>query len=581
MTAVDERAWVTPTPDPRFLEVAPPPGYRLDHEVQAWRSLPWPDDVRELPPSLGWGVIAWAEANLVHHLHGTPWRFTKAQKRFLVLWLAVKKPDGSWLYRKGTLRRAKGVGKDPFGAAWLLCSAFGPVEFAGWNERGEPVGRPRRRPLVQVAANSEAQGKDLLHVANGMVSKKLKAAVGYTGGKVASASKSGARLEVITASEATAEGDPVDDVVLNESHHMTESSGGVKIAKVAARNAAKSPDGHARVLELTNAWENGSDCVAEANYKAWQDQVAGRTLRQDILYDSCEAPSYLSLHKLEDVARGLRAAYADAPWASLERLAGEMDDTSGSVADSIRFYFNQTADNESKWVDANRYDACAVEDGLADREQIALFLDCSKSSDATALEAARISDGLAVHGKTWQKPRGDRGKGWLAPRDEVDATVREFFARFKVVWFGIDPSPATDDDTERAYWADVIEGLVRDFGRQVVVKASASNPLLFDMRMSSPGGRERNRAFTEQAMTTATAIEEKRFRHDGNPIRRVHVHNAHQRSNPWGTSLGKRTRDSDDKVDNAVAMVGAQLGRTLVIQSGKLRRPGGVKARRW
>ena len=65
-----------------------------------------------------------------------------------------------------------------------------------------------------------------------------------------------------------------------------------------------------------------------------------------------------------------------------------------------------------------------------DRAPIAMFLDCSKSSDATGLVAARISDGHVVTLGVWQSPRGMRGQTWLVPRHEVDAVVRAAFAQY-------------------------------------------------------------------------------------------------------------------------------------------------------
>ena len=572
---------VATEPDTRLTDTAPPAGYWVDHECGAWRSLPWPSNVADLPPSLGWGMIAWAEQNLVHHLTGAPWRYTKPQKRFLVLWYAVDE-YGRWVYRRGVNRRAKGVGKDPLGATMLLAEGFGPAVFAGFNERREPVGKPRRTALVQIAANSEEQGKDLLFVANAMVSKRLKRDVGFEPGKLASASKSGVRIQILTNSVATAEGDPADFIVVNENHHMTESNGGRRLGAVVRRNLAKSPDGQGRAVELTNAWEPGNGSEAEATHDAWQAQVQGRTLRTDILYDSCEAPSYLSLHTVSDVNAGLAAAYADAPWVSRERIAAEIDDTSQSVADSIRFYFNQLAVNESGWIDPRAFDACAVSEVVHDGDRIALFLDCSKSDDATVLEACRVEDGFAFHLGGWQRPHGDRGAGWLAPREAVDALVREVFDRYHVEWFGVDPSPARDDETEASYWLPLIDRWAVDLGRRVKVKASERHPFLFDMRMGSPGARERNRLFTEQAMAVAEAIDESgTFRHDGHPMLRAHVHNAHRRTNPWGVSLGKVTRDSKAKVDAAVGMVGAQLGRTLLLRSGKHKGPSRITVHRW
>lgn len=275
---------------------------------------------------------------------------------------------------------------------------------------------------------------------------------------------------------------------------------------------------------------------------------------------------------------GLRAAYMDAAWGDLERLSDEMMDARTSVADTIRFYLNGLAAEEDAWVDPTTFDGLARSgEVLADGEQIAMFLDCSKSEDATGLVGCRISDGHVFELGGWQRPHGHRGKDWLAPRGEVDAVVRSTFERFTVVWFGVDPSPARDDETEALYWGPTIDQWHQDFRERLPVWATPGangNSVLFDMRLQTPGGARRNELFTESAMATALAIdEEKSLTHDGSAMLRMHVHNARRRGNKWGVSLGKVTRDSNKLVDLAVCMVGARLGRRLFLNSGKSIQP--------
>lgn len=550
------------------------PGYYVEPGTGAWLTLPWPADLADLPPSLGPQVIGWCEEWLVHHLSGKPWRFTFGQRRFLHLWYAVR-DDGKWLYRSGVKRGAKGTGKDPLAATVALAEACGPVMFDRW-ENGRPVGRHHRLSLVQIAANSEQQARDVLRVANAMVSEALSEEHGFDRGQLRTQLASGSRIELLTNSERSAEGDPATAVLLNESHHMTEQTGGVDLAGVARRNVGKSPGGAARLLELTNAHMPGGASVAESSFDAWQQQVSGQAKRQDILYDSREAPPHLRLYVEAELEEGIRAAYADSPWTDQERIRDEAQDPRVPAADSIRYYFNALPTNEMAWVDPRKFDACArpgtpVDDG----EPVALFLDCSKSTDATALMACRVSDGHVVTVRGWQRPHGDRGRGWLAPREEVDALVRESFARWDVQWFGVDPSPARDDETEAQYWADLVDVWHRDFRDDLLLWATpgpTGSSVKFDMRLSVPGGRERNRAFTEAAEATAAAIdEEQSLTHDGAPMLRVHVQNARRRANSWGVSLGKRTRDSSQLVDLAVAMVGARMGRRQLLNSGKTR----------
>lgn len=532
-------------------------------------------------PSLGPGIVAWCagtdigEPRLVHHLSGEAWEFTRGQLRFLHLWYAVR-PDGRWLWRSGVKRGAKGVGKDPFGAAIALVELKGPSRFSAW-EDGRPIGAGHRLALVQIGANSEAQAADLLRVANAMVSPALAEEIGWDPGVLRSQCHDGSRIELLTRSERSSEGDPATAIVLNESHHMTHTSGGQALAAVARRNVGKSPGGQARVLELTNAHLPGEGSVAEDSFEAWQLQAGGRTRRVDILYDSREAPPALSLHVEEELQEGIRAAYADSPWTDQDRIRDEAQDPRITVADSVRYYFNALPTNETAWVDPRRFDAGArVDIVVADQDPLALFLDCSKSTDATVLCGCRITDGHVLALGGWQRPHGDRGKGWLAPKAEVDAAVRAAFETWDIQWFGVDPSPARDDETEALYWAPLIDDWHRDFREKLLAWATPGrergNAVLFDMRLSAHGGLDRNRLFTEAAEMTAADIDEHgTLTHDGDPMLRLHTHNARRRPNQWGVTLGKQSRDSKRLVDYAVAMVGARLGRRLVLNSGKSR----------
>lgn len=568
------------------------PGYRVDEASGAWVTVPWPTDPaakdRLLLNSLGPVVIDWAHGNrpdigpgLTDYQSGGPWRYTAGQQRFLILWYAFNPVTGRWVYRRGVKRGAKGTGKDPFGAAMCLGELLGPTKLVAVADGGW-AGVRHRMPLVQIASNSEAQSKDVLRVANAMLSRETREFYGVDCGEtrtiLSDADATGGRLEILTASEKSSEGDPATFLMLNETHHMTESSGGRKVAAVGRRNVGKSPATiQARAVEFTNAHQQGADSEAERSFEAWQAQVSGKAKRRDILYDSIEAPPSTDIYDDESRRAGLEAAYSDAEWADLDRLEDEMLDPSTSVADSIRYYLNGLATAEDAWVDPRRFDELARPDiVVADGERIAMFLDCSKSSDATGLVACRVSDGHVMTLGMWQRPHGDRGKGWLAPRHEVDAQVRSTMDRYEVVWFGVDPSPARDDEDEHLYWQDMIDGWHRDFRDRLPVWATPGakgNSVLFDMRIKTLGARERNYRFTEAAAQTARDIDEDgTLTHDGDPGLRLHTHNARRRPNQWGVSLGKISRGSSKLVDLAVCMVGARLGRRAALNSGKLRR---------
>lgn len=567
------------TPDTALLV----PGYTIDPETGAWETLPWPGDpslpknhpnrLALLPPSLGPQIILWVQHWLVDHHTGEPFQPTPRQKRFLHMAYALDPATGRWLYGSGCQRGAKGTGKDPAGAMQALIEMCGPVRVVGWTPDGQPIGAPRRMAKVGLAANSSEQAAEMLEVANAMISPKLKAKLNVDAGMTRTLIPStGSKIVILTASEKTAEGKPVTAVIGNETHHMTESSGGAKIMEVSARNVAKSPASiRARIFEYTNAHRQGDNSWAERTYEAWQEEVAEGRVK--ILYDSVEYDPRLNIVYEDQLRKGIEQAYKDAPWADIDGLTDSAMDRRISPAQAIRYYLNGLAAAEEAWIDPANFDACARADIVVEEgEKIAMFLDCSKSGDATTLSACRLGDGHVFSLGGWRAPKG--ATDWLAPREVVDAVVREAFAYYSVQWFGVDPSPATDDETEALYWRPTIDAWHRDFQKKLPVWATpgaGGHSVMFDMRMSQSGAVRRNQLFTEAAMQTAIDIdEEKTLTHDGDPMLRAHVHNARRRPNQWGVSIGKINRSSNKLVDYAVTMVGARMGRTLALNSTKV-----------
>lgn len=567
------------------------PGYHVDSETGAWRTLPWPADEGErmavVRSSLGPALIDWAEwrteePGLVHPLTGERWRFTPGQKRFLILWFWVRQTDGRFWYRRGVKRGAKGTGKDPFAAAMCNMDLVAPVELHDWDDRtNRPIGRRRGLPLVQIGSNSESQSKDLLRFSNALWGAESREYYGLDCGDTRTVLKrTFGRIEVNTFSESSNEGDPATLSVINESHHMTTGEGR-RVARQARRNVAKSPASvQARSIEFTNAFAQGRDSVAEKSFQAWQAQQApGFSGPRDILYDSIEAPPNTNILTEEGRMAGLRAAYCDAPWADLPRLASEMLDADTPVSDTIRYYLNGLAAEEDAWVEPAKFDSLADRSALAAGEQIAMFLDCSKSEDATALMGCRLRDMKVFTLGVWARPDGWKQANpetpWRVDRDHVDGTVRLAASTFRVEWFGVDPGPTGEDGI--LYWQTSIDGwaeLLRPTLRVWASPGVKGNPVLFDMRLSIPGGRDRNFRFTKTAELVQSWIQDEGeqgvFRHDGDPRLRAHVHAAKARPNQWGTSLGKVTRDSTKVVDAAVAMVGAVLGARDALASGKV-----------
>lgn len=525
--------------------------------------------------SLGWQQLGWC-GQWMQYEPGEPWRFTLEQARLLLWWMAVDS-DGRFSHRDGVLQRLKGWGKDPFGACLLGIEAFGPARFGGWGDDGEPIAVDVPDAWAQTAAVSLEQTKNTMRLFPRLWTPEAKSKFGLQIGKETVYGFGGERLiQAVTSSPSTLEGARSTFVLKNETHHWLDNNEGHDMAAVIDRNATKSPDGSARALSITNAYEMGEDSVAERERDAHDQMVAGTSLVTGILYDSIEAPAEAPL-SADEAPSVVRAIRGDSTWLNPERIVQAILDPRNPPSQSRRFWYNQIWAAEDSWVVPAEWDALAApEVVVADRERVALFFDGSKSDDTTGLVAARVSDGHRITIGMWQKPPGERGKTWTVSRAAVDLAVRQTFTRFDVVGFFADPSHALDDESQERYWDQTIDEWHRDFKDRLLVWAQPSkHAVMWDMT-----SHLRTREFTEAAERTAAEIEESvrclqrdeppMLTHDGDHRLRMHVHNARRRPNNYGVSLGKEHRESQRKVDLAVCMVGAGMVRRLLLNSGKL-----------
>ncbi|MCT6776115.1 hypothetical protein LXH09_05685 [Streptomyces sp. CS7] len=132
-----------------------------------------PDGVPSPKETLGYEVIRWCSKYIVQpdgDRAGQPWQFTKEQLRF-VLWFYAIKPDGTWLFSAGTLRRAKGWGKTPLLATLAIVEFIGPCRFSHFNALGLPVAKRVALPTVQVGATAYEQTEQTMEFIRGCLSE--------------------------------------------------------------------------------------------------------------------------------------------------------------------------------------------------------------------------------------------------------------------------------------------------------------------------------------------------------------------------------------------------------------------------
>lgn len=540
-----------------------------------------PDGLPEL--TLGWEVLDWMGTYIRQpdgdHA-GDVFDLTDEQVRFVLWWYAIT-PQGRWLHIRGVLRRSKGWGKSPFVAALALAELCGPVRFGGFAEGGEwPHWRskpyelgelmavPTSAAWVQLAGVSERQTQNTMSVVSAMIAESpIVEDYGLDPGITRIYTAAGGKLEPITASASSAEGARPTFVVEDETHHWTDSNGGMKLDQVNRRNVGKIPGGTGRVLETTNAHAPGQGTVAEKSYEAHLAQLEGRTRSKGLLYDAREAPSIDDLGDEPELMAALADAYGDSTWVDLERIRDETYDPSTPPEDSRRFYLNQITAASDSWLAEYEWSGCMAGPEIpvpGDGAMITLGFDGSRGlegkralrpgavADSTALIACRVSDGYTWPIHVWEQPEGPAGAGWKPPLADIEATLGETFTRFEVVGFFADP----------AKWEGVVAGWEAKYGKRLKVKATQANPISWWMTGS------RGAIVVRALEAFHTAVLEGELWHNGASVLTRHVLNARRRAGRFGISIAKEHPESARKIDAAVAAVLAHEARRQAVAAG-------------
>jgi len=521
--------------------------------------------------SLGWEALAFSGQWLTHR--GKPWKYTMEQARF-VLWFHAVNEDGTHVSHSAVLQRLKGWGKDPFAAVESTNTLVGPVEFDRWGKDGQPVGRQVTDSWVQIAAVSLDQTKNTMKIFPGLIPAETRRHFGIQIGKQnVWARGDAAQIEAVTASPLALEGGRPKLIIRAETQNWNSSNGGHDMAGAMEGNAAKSEVGTpARILDICNAYRPGEDSVGQRQREAWDDTQGddARAMDYGLLYDSLEAPpeAPLSAAAAPDVVESVRG---DSVWLDARgRILKSILNPLNSPSESRRKWYNQVTAAEDSWTEPNEWDPLRVDDVTVEPgEEIAMFLDCSKSDDATGLVGVRMSDGHVFTLGMWQKPPGKRGEGWLAPREDVDGVVDHTMETYRVVAFFGDPSHTLDDETMDSYWDPLFDTWHRKYRNRLKVWASGTkggkgHAVMFDMT-----DRGNSKAIAEAVGFTLEEIRSGGFTHDGDARLRRHVLNARRYPVAGHVSIAKDRADSKNKIDLAVCMVGARMARRRVLNSGK------------
>lgn len=514
---------------------------------------------RKVPQrTLGWEILGWTKEYLLQPdgpEAGEPWHFTDEQAMFILNWYEIDR-QGRFVYRYGMLRRMKGWGKDPVGAALCCIEFIGPCRFERW-EGKQPVLQPHYAAWVQVAAVSRDQTRNTMTLFPGLLSPRAIEEFGIDLGKEIIYAENGRkRIEAVTSSPRALEGGRATFILKNETHHWLAPNEGHEMAKVIARNAAKSRDGSSRVLAISNAHAPGEDSDAEHDHEAWTKIDQGVSSATGILYDSSEAPE-TDLDDDASVLAGVKAARGDSFWVSPERLLAEIRDPRTTSAMARRFYLNQIVAEEDKPFDRKRWEELANPELVADGRLITLGFDGSENRDHTALIATDILSGYQWVVGYWESELLPDGEQRINAAS-VDQTVQYAFEKWQVWRMYADPYK----------WSRYLSKWAGEYSGDVII--SWSTTLYRKMAFAIAQYR--------------TAMERGDLSHDGDPRFAASIANAHKHMQNFRDDDGelmfiiqKERPDSPLKIDAAMAGCLSWQAREDAIASGaQLEEPAGV-----
>lgn len=533
----------------------------------------WPQDYGI--PTLGPGALAWGETELVQpdgEFTGDPWRWTESQGRYVCWWYALDcGPDQEafrrpmFLFRRGQIVLPKGAGKSPIAAALSLLELAGPVRFGGWADDGEPIGVPHPSPHVQLAAVSKEQAGNTMDLAIAMVAPGSHARQSITGldpGLTRVRTAHG-KLQPVTASSKTREGQRATAAVADETHLWTSSNGGKDLVRTLRRNLAKM---NGRMIETTNAWLPGAGSVAEDTYdyalKIQAGEIAA-SAKDDAGVLRWHPQAQITEDDIGDrelVREALEELYADSPWIDIDRQLEEIFDLGEDPQDAMRFKLNMITAASSAWLSQPDWMACHRPGiAVAARDVVTLGFDGSRGRakgkpDATALVACRVLDGYVWPVGVWEAPDTKSAwPSWSPPVPEIEAALEQAFRTWTVAALYADPGKD---------WRAYIGAWEARWGSKVKVRASRDHP--FEWWMT--GGRA---GLVERAIEeTEGAIRNRDLCHPNDYRLTAHVLAAHRRLSHGKLALGKAHDYSPHKIDAAVAMVLAWQARVDAIAAG-------------
>ena len=305
------------------------------------------------------------------------------------------------------------------------------------------------------------------------------------------------------------------------------------------------------IVGITTHTDKGPDSLLGRLYDHGKKVASGEVDDPSFLFLWWEArPGY----DLDDPVQR-RAAIIEAnpaiPWfLSVESVDAAFRDPATTRAEDERYNLNRQKSHPKAWL---ADDVVATKIRAAGRvspappagTSIVLFLDGSYSRDSTALVGWTLDDyGFVVD--AWEKADSD-DPHWTVPRNEVDATIFRATKRWQVIELAVDPPG----------WHRELEDWEREYGTLTLVRDGErvrGSGLVLRFETNATGLMEP----ATDSFASAMRDPDSTLRIDGDPRLLRHIRNARTRKGRFGTHVEKEHKDSPNKIDIAVAAIGAR-----------------------
>jgi hypothetical protein len=501
--------------------------------------------------SLGYAVADWIGSYCCHgegDIQGQPAQIDNEMLDHIVECYRIDPVTGRRVYTEAVLSRPKGRAKSEIAAWMCVAEAFADcVRFSHWDEDGQPVGSPVTSPLIKCLATEESQAgatfKTVAYMA-GDWGKENHPEIygGVSGARQYQSAEAlylphGGEIRRCTSGSASKDGGLESHVVADETHLYVLNELREMYATI-QRNLGKRYDADPWLQQTSTAYRPGEQSVFEETLTMWRKNE----LPESTFVNHREAKGKIDLVDKDHTLKQLRYVYgAAAGRIDLERKYRDMRDPRicKDDATAARYFLNRPMSGQNAWIAKDVYErqsvlaeplagdtrprpAAVVEPGT----EIAVGFDGSLNDDTTVLRGCRMSDGFLFRIGAWPKPSGPAGIGWEVPRQDVLATIREAYTRYRVVRGYFDPHE----------WRSDIDVLADEFGLDRVVSWETRR----DVQMAAALDR------------LHTGLKVGDIWHDGDPLAIEHYGNAQVRMKGPHRLVAKEHPQSSRKIDSVV-----------------------------